>query len=242
MMMKIVKFTALSLFLMVVTFIFVLSYRTRNSFTQFDYGQIMENMTYNLDFISQGIEQPDEFLLSMESQAEYIVVGEVTGLKRIQNVLFYEIKTDDPNDTFLLFSNGNFAYSSVLERFIYDTNFYYKPLFIGYKYIFFLQKFTETTIFSDGKPVYQLSQISHEGTRYNRYYSVYNASDETVILNDYDEVEVSQEISDYIVGFKFQEIDKVDIYYHKNLTSHMINNYKTLKEKILDKYWVNTDD
>jgi len=240
--MKIVKFTALSLFLMVVTFIFVLSYRTRNSFTQFDYGQIMESMTYNLDFISQGIEQPDEFLVSMESQAEYITVGEVTGLKRIQNVLFYEIKRDDSKDVFLLFSNGNFSYSSVLERFSYDTNFYYKPLFIGHKYIFFLQKFTEITIFSDGKPVYQLSQTNHDGIRYNRYYSVYNASDQTVILNDYDEVENSQEVSDYIVGFKYQEINMVDIYYDKNLALHMINNYKTLKENILDKYWVNTYD
>ncbi len=241
--MKIVKVTALSVFLIAIVFVLIMSNLTKNSFTAFQFQNIMENIPYDLDFIKQEIDNPQEFLLSLEEQSEIVLVGEVVELKKFQGVLFYEIKIENTDERFLLFSNGNLSYSYELDVYKYDTNYHYKPLFIGYKYIFFLQKFTDVSVFTNGKTIYQLSGIQYNGDKFNRYYSVYNVSDETIILNDYEDVSSSNNTSDYVKGFTFQEIQMVDIYYQKGIGIDQIDNYIELKQSILNKYWagINND-
>lgn len=170
------------------------------------------------------------------------MVGEVVGIRKIQGVLFYEVINLMNEESFLLFSNGNLTYSKDTYQHSYDTNYYYKPLFIGYQYVFFLQKFTDVSDFTNSQTVYQLSRTRFDNDNYNRYYSVFNHLENTTILYNYDNIHYQTSLSDFVKGFLFSEISNVDIYYQSDIGYDLIDNYLTLKNLVISKFGMGGKD
>lgn len=63
--MKLVRIISVLIFFVSSLLVLVLAHQTKKSFVSFDYHSLMHDMFYDLDFITQGISDPQGFFESL---------------------------------------------------------------------------------------------------------------------------------------------------------------------------------